>query len=182
MLVLLGLVVNFFRNPVRIPVQDPHALLAPCDGEVVVVEALEAQHSPTGTACRQISIFMSPLNVHVCRSPYSGRVKVCRYHPGKFLVAWNPKSSTDNEHTYLVVENGPRVVAFKQIAGALARRIKCYVKPGDGLVAGQEFGFISFGSRMDVFVPLDVEITVDLKTRTIGGQTVLGRWKPASAS
>lgn len=168
--------VNFFRHPHRVVQACENEILAPCDGKVVVIEKVyEPIHFKDERL--QVSIFMSPLDVHVNRSPVSGRVTVARYFPGKYLVAWHPKSSSENEQTFFVVENERAVVAFKQIAGILARRIKWYVKEGDLLLQGQEFGFIKFGSRMDVFLPLDAQVVVRLGQRTKGGVTVVGRLK-----
>jgi phosphatidylserine decarboxylase len=117
---------------------------------------------------------MSPINVHVNRNPISGIVKFFKYHPGLFLVAWHPKSSTENERTTVVVENENGVeILFRQIAGALAKRIVWYVKEGDKVVQGEDFGFIKFGSRVDIFLPLDAKILVNLEDRPIGGETVI---------
>jgi len=122
----------------------------------------------------QISVFMSPFNVHVNRNPIGGLVKYFKYHPGLYLVAWHPKSSTENERTTVVVKTqGGTEVLFRQIAGALARRIKWYVKEGDKLDQGQEFGFIKFGSRVDIYLPLDVKVKVNINDVTTGGETVI---------
>jgi phosphatidylserine decarboxylase len=148
--------------------------VAPCDGKVVVIEATR-EDEVFKEEVRQISIFMSPLNVHVNRYPIGGEVEYAKYHPGKYLVAWHPKSSTENERTTVVVaQNGVRIL-FRQIAGALARRIVLYAKEGDKASTGGEMGFIKFGSRMDIFVPLDAEIAVDLNQKTVGGKTVIAR-------
>lgn len=174
-LILLLIVLQFFRNPNRIPDSDMHhtAVIAPADGKVVVIEETEEPEYLQGRAL-QVSIFMSPVNVHVNRAPVSGQVSYYKYHPGKYLVAWHPKSSTENERTSLAIrtENGSQVF-LRQIAGALARRIVCYARPGNQLSAAQEFGFIKFGSRVDVFLPLGTEINVKLGDKTIGGRTVL---------
>ncbi len=168
------LVLNFFRNPEIQVEQNINHIVAPCDGKVVVIEEVfEPLYFKKNM--RQISIFMSPLNVHVNRTPIAGKVVHCEYYPGKFLVAFHPKSSTENEQTFLVMENEKVSVGFKQIAGAVARRIKWYVKPGDLLEQGQEFGFIKFGSRMDIFVPLDAQVQVELNQITWGGKTVLAK-------
>lgn len=168
------LVLNFFRNPEIHVEENIHHILAPCDGKVVVIEEV---FEPTyfKKNMMQISIFMSPLNVHVNRTPIAGKVVHCEYYPGKFMVAFHPKSSTENEQTYLVMQNPKVSVGFKQIAGAVARRIKCYVNKGDLLEQGQEFGFIKFGSRMDVFVPLEAQIQVKLNQITWGGRTILAK-------
>ncbi|MCZ2356787.1 MAG: phosphatidylserine decarboxylase family protein [Bacteroidia bacterium] len=171
-LVLTGLVLNFFRNPTRTVVQNPKHILAPCDGKVVVLE--EVMDSVfLNQKVRQISIFMSPLNVHVNRNPISGVVKFFQYYPGEYLVAWHPKSSEKNERTYAVVENQLMQVAYKQIAGAVARRICYYIKTGDTVQQGAEFGFIKFGSRMDILIPLHATVKVNLNEKTVGGQTIL---------
>ena len=148
-------------------------MLAPADGKVVVIE--EAEEKEYFHERRlQISIFMSPINVHVNRSPVAGVVKYFKYHAGKYLVAWHPKSSSDNERTTVVVEipDGPEVL-FRQIAGAMARRIKWYINEGDRVQQGAEFGFIKFGSRVDVFLPLGAEVKVSVGDKTKGGRTVL---------
>lgn len=170
-IILYVLVLQFFRIPnIKIPVNDKH-VLAPADGKVVVIEkTVEQEHFNEERI--QVSIFMSPLNVHVNRSPVSGIIKYFKYHPGKFLLAWNPKASEDNERTTLVLEmqNGAEILV-RQIAGFLARRIKWYVKEENQLGQGQEFGFIKFGSRVDVFLPTDAKILVENGTKTKGGIT-----------
>lgn len=171
--VLYLLVLQFFRNPVfTISKNDKH-VLAPADGKVVVIEEAE-ETEYLESRRRQISIFMSPVNVHVNRMPVGGTISYYRYHAGKYLVAWHPKSSTENERTTVAarMKNGTEVL-FRQIAGALARRIKCYVKEGQPLEQGQEFGFIKFGSRVDVFLPLDAKVTVSMGQITKGGRTVI---------
>jgi phosphatidylserine decarboxylase len=170
--VFILLVFNFFRNPDVHVEENIEHILAPCDGKVVVIEEVfEPLYFKKNM--KQISIFMSPLNVHVNRTPIGGKVVHCNYHPGKFLVAFHPKSSTENEQTYIVMENEKVSVGFKQIAGAVARRIKWYVKIGDTLKQGQEFGFIKFGSRMDIFIPLEAQVQVHLNQITQGGRTIL---------
>lgn len=172
-LIFNGLILNFFRTPkVNIPVGESN-ILSPCNGKVVVIE--EVFESKYFNEKRiQISVFMSPLDVHVNRSPTRGKIIKSEYYPGKFLVAWHPKSSEENEQTFFVVENPKFSVAFKQIAGALARRICWYVKEGDSMQEGQEFGFIRFGSRMDILVPVNTEIKVQLGQKVTGGETILG--------
>jgi phosphatidylserine decarboxylase len=169
-LVLIGLIFNFFRNPAIVPTIQDNAIVSPCDGKVVVIEEV---FDPVyfKAKVRQISIFMSPLNVHVNRNPISGRVKWFRYMPGLFLVAWHPKSSTDNEMTYTILENERWTVGFKQIAGAVARRICWYIKEGDDVKQSAEMGFIKFGSRVDLMIPLDAEIKVKLDEVVFGGTT-----------
>lgn len=173
---LLVTVLQFFRNPKRTISMDENTIIAPADGKVVVIE--EVTDSEYFNAKRlQISIFMSPVNVHVNRFPISGIVKYVKYHAGLYLVAWHPKSSTDNERTTVVVEhpNGKSVL-FRQIAGALARRIVYYCKEGDKAAQGSEFGFIKFGSRVDLLLPTDVKVEVDLNQKVVGGRTVIARF------
>lgn len=168
---------QFFRSPLRHILLHDDLIIAPADGKVVVIEDV---HEPEyfNDVRKQISIFMSPINVHITRNPVSGVVKFFRYHPGKYLVAWHPKSSTKNERTTVVVEStaGPEVL-FRQIAGAMARRIVWYVDVDDEVTQGEEFGFIKFGSRVDIFVPVDTEINVQLGEKTKGGITVIGKLK-----
>ncbi|MCS7074601.1 MAG: phosphatidylserine decarboxylase family protein [Bacteroidia bacterium] len=171
-LVFLLLILNFFRNPTITILTNEKHILAPCDGKVVVIEEV-FEPKFFQAKVRQVSIFMSPLNVHVNRNPVSGIVVVSQYLPGKYLVAWHPKSSEENEQTFIVVQNDRLSVAYKQIAGALARRICCYLKEGDSVEQGQEFGFIKFGSRMDILFPLNCEVKVQLEQKTTGGQTVI---------
>jgi phosphatidylserine decarboxylase len=148
-------------------------VIAPADGKVVVIEDVEEKEYFKGKR-KQISIFMSPLNVHVTRYPVSGRVKYSQYHPGKYLVAWHPKSSEDNERTSIVVDNKALgEVMYRQVAGAVARRIVNYAKVGQQVVQGTDAGFIKFGSRLDIFVPLDFKIRVGLNEAVRGGETVI---------
>jgi phosphatidylserine decarboxylase len=166
-------ILQFFRNPLFSIDKGDKTVLAPADGKVVVIEeTIETEYLKSKR--RQISIFMSPMNVHVNRMPVGGTISYYKYHEGKYLVAWHPKSSTENERTTVVAKTGNGTeVLFRQIAGALARRIKCYVKEGQPLEQGQEFGFIKFGSRVDVFLPLDAKITVKVGDITKGGRTVI---------
>jgi phosphatidylserine decarboxylase len=167
------LIVQFFRNPIFEITQNTKHVLAPADGKVVVIEETEEQEYFKSRK-KQISIFMSPVNVHVNRAPVAGVISFFKYHPGKYLVAWHPKSSTENERTTVAVrmQNGAEVV-FRQIAGALARRIKWYIKEGQKIEQGQEFGFIKFGSRVDIFLPLEAKITVKVGDITKGGRTII---------
>jgi len=167
------LILQFFRNPVFDITANTKHVLAPADGKVVVIEETE-EPEYFKTRKKQISIFMSPVNVHVNRSPVAGVISFFKYHPGKYLVAWHPKSSTENERTTVAVrmQDGAEVV-FRQIAGALARRIKWYIKEGQAIEQGQEFGFIKFGSRVDIFLPLDAKITVKIGDITKGGRTII---------
>lgn len=171
-LVLFGLIVNFFRNPeVQVSRNDQH-VLCPCDGKVVVIEeVLDTVYFHDKVL--QISVFMSPLNVHVNRNPIGGEVKFCEYYPGKFLVAFDPKSSELNERTYVVTDNGRVQIGYKQIAGYVARRICCYIKKGDRVQQGEEYGFIRFGSRIDILLPLTAAVKVKLGDITKAGVTVL---------
>lgn len=173
----LILILQFFRDPKRKTVLNDDHIVAPVDGKVVVIEeVIETEYF--NEPRRQISIFMSPLNVHVTRYALSGKVLFSKYHPGKYLVAWHPKSSTDNERTTIVVENenvGP--VLYRQIAGALARRIVNYAKEGQQVIQGDDAGFIKFGSRVDIFVPLDMQVEVALDQKTRGGETVIASRK-----
>lgn len=170
---ILFLIVYFFRIPNRKFTFDDNAIIAPADGKVVVIEEV-FEDECLQKKCRQISIFMSPVNVHVNRYPVSGTVKYSKYHPGKYLVAWHPKSSTENERTTVVVETeNKEQILFRQIAGALARRIKCYAKPNTPICQTDEFGFIKFGSRVDIFIPLDYVVKVNIGEKTQGGTTII---------
>ncbi len=180
--ILLGLsllffvmVVQFFRNPSRNTPKGEGLIIAPADGKVVVIETVE-EGEYFKDQRKQISIFMSPVNVHVNRAPVTGKVLYQKYFPGKYLVAWHPKSSTENERTTVVMEEQGKQILFRQIAGALARRIVCYVKPGHVLEKGDEYGFIKFGSRIDLYLPLDAEILVELDQKTVGGETIIAKW------
>ncbi|MBC8053585.1 MAG: phosphatidylserine decarboxylase family protein [Sphingobacteriaceae bacterium] len=169
-------ILQFFRSPSRKWSQNDGHIICPADGKVVVIEeTTESEYFKDKRL--QVSIFMSPINVHVNRNPISGIVKFVKYHKGKYLVAWDPKSSTDNERTTIVVENKEGVpVLFRQIAGALARRIVWYVKEGDEVKQGDQFGFIKFGSRVDVFLPVGTKINVKIGDTVKGGITVLGEF------
>ena len=167
------LILQFFRNPIFDITKGEKSVLAPADGKVVVIEETDENEYLKGRR-KQVSIFMSPVNVHVNRMPVGGTISFYKYHPGKYLVAWHPKSSTENERTTVAVKTKEGVeILFRQIAGALARRIKCYVKEGQVLEQGQEFGFIKFGSRVDIFLPLDAKIMVKIGDITKGGRTVI---------
>jgi len=181
--VLLGsvifylIILQFFRNPIITLPNEDGVVFAPADGKVVVIEeTMEDEYLKEKRI--QVSIFMSPINVHINRSPVKGVVEYFKYHPGKYLVAWHPKSSTENERTTMVIkdQNGTKILV-RQIAGALARRIKWYVSPGSELAQGGEFGFIKFGSRVDMFLPLGTEILVSLDQKTKGGRTPIARLK-----
>ncbi len=167
------LILQFFRNPIFEIKRNEKQVLAPADGKVVVIEEAE-ETEYLKSRHKQISIFMSPVNVHVNRMPVGGSISYAKYHAGKYLVAWHPKSSTENERTTIVakMKNGNEIL-FRQIAGALARRIKYYVKEGQPMQQGDEFGFIKFGSRVDVFLPLDSKVNVAIGEVTKGGRTVI---------
>ncbi|QJX46902.1 phosphatidylserine decarboxylase family protein [Hymenobacter taeanensis] len=173
---------QFFRSPARRLFTHEDLVIAPADGKVVVIEDV---HEPEyfDDVRKQISIFMSPINVHITRNPISGIVRYFKYHPGNYLVAWHPKSSTKNERTTVVVESeaGPFVL-FRQIAGAMARRIVWYVNEGDEVSQGEEFGFIKFGSRVDIFVPVDTEVKVQMGEKVKGGQTIIAQLKTETTS
>lgn len=167
-------VLQFFRNPKRNFGYNDKQLICPADGKVVVIEETEEGEYFKDKRL-QVSIFMSPVNVHINRNPMSGVVKFFKYHPGKYLAAWNPKSSTENERTTVVVEHASGLtILYRQIAGALARRIVWYVKEGDPVEQSKEFGFIKFGSRVDIFLPIGTKINVELNQMVKGGITVLG--------
>lgn len=174
---LLITMLQFFRSPNRtIEINENH-IIAPADGKVVVIEEVtEIEYFNDKRI--QISIFMSPLNVHINRYPIAGIVKYSKYHPGLFLVAWHPKSSTDNERTTIVVKhkNGQEIL-FRQIAGAMARRIVNYAKEGDEAVQGDEFGFIKFGSRVDLLLPTNIKVKVALEQKVKGRQTVIATFE-----
>lgn len=175
LLVFYILILQFFRNPKRNTKIDASAIIAPADGKVVVIEKVN-EPEYFKKECTQISIFMSPLNVHVNRYPISGEVVYEKYYKGKYLVAWHPKSSTENERTTVVVKGVKGEVLFRQIAGAVARRIVKYSRTGDQAKQGEDFGFIKFGSRVDVFIPNDCNINVKLDAIVKGGETILATY------
>jgi phosphatidylserine decarboxylase len=170
---LLITVLQFFRNPKRTVEINENHIVAPVDGKVVVIEEVyESEYFKDKRI--QVSIFMSPINVHVTRYGLSGIVKFSKYHPGKFLVAWHPKASEENERTTVVIENKTfGAILYRQIAGALARRIVNYAQEGMQVVQGTDAGFIKFGSRVDVFLPLGTPINVVLNQKAIGGKTII---------
>jgi phosphatidylserine decarboxylase len=171
--VLLIIILQFFRNPKRTVITNDNQILAPVDGKVVVIEEVyEGEFFKDKRI--QVSIFMSPINVHVTRYALSGIVKFSKYHPGKFLVAWHPKASEENERTTVVIENKTfGAVLYRQIAGALARRIVNYAEEGMQVIQGEDAGFIKFGSRVDLFLPLGTPINVVLNQKAMGGKTVI---------
>ncbi|HZH95697.1 MAG TPA: phosphatidylserine decarboxylase family protein [Flavisolibacter sp.] len=168
-------ILSFFRIPKRVHAEGEDFIVAPCDGTVVVIEEVQPDEYFTDKRL-QLSIFMSPLNVHVNRNPVTGEVAYSKYHKGKYLVAWHPKSSTDNERHSVVYRQHGKEMLVKQIAGALAKRIVNYLKPGDQVVQGAEMGFIKFGSRVDLLLPLNAQIDVKINQKVKGGVTVLGKW------
>ena len=169
----LIIILQFFRNPKRVAPLNDNVLVAPVDGKVVVIEEVEEPEYFKGKRL-QVSIFMSPINVHVTRYAMSGVVKYSKYHPGKYLVAWHPKASTENERTSIVVNNKSfGDVLYRQIAGALAKRIVNYAKVGDKTIQGADAGFIKFGSRVDLFLPLGTKLNVSLGDKVKGGVQVI---------
>ena len=174
-IVVAVLVIQFFRVPIRKAAFESNDVLCPADGKIVVIEETEETEYFKDKRI-QVSIFMSPLNVHANFHPISGTVKYVKYHSGKYLVAWHPKSSTENERSTLVTQhaNGTEVL-FRQIAGAVARRIIFYPEEGQEVVSGSEFGFIKFGSRIDVFLPLDAKINVKIGDKVKGIKTLLAQ-------
>ena len=172
-LIVLILILQFFRNPKRTVNLNFNDILSPVDGKVVVIEEVE-ETEYFNDKRRQVSIFMSPTNVHVTRYPASGAIKYSKYHPGKYLVAWHPKSSTENERTTVVI-NTPKFgdILYRQIAGAMARRIVNYAEEGKSAQQGEDAGFIKFGSRVDVFLPLDCAVTVKLNQKVFGAKTCI---------
>lgn len=171
----IGFTFSFFRNPKR-TVSNPgnNPILAPADGEIVVIEKIfEPEYFHDERI--QISIFMSPLNVHVNRYPTNGIIEYVKYHPGKHFVAWHPKSSTKNERSTIVINNGIQPILLRQIAGAMARRIVTYAKVDDQVLQGRDLGFIKFGSRVDLFLPLNTQIDVEIGQAVRGNETIIGR-------
>jgi len=174
-LILLIFIISFFRIPQRKYTIDENAILAPADGKIVAIEEIQADEYFTDHRL-QVSIFMSPLNVHVNRNPVSGEVAYAQYHSGKYLVAWHPKSSTDNERHTTVYRNNEKEILVKQIAGALAKRIVNYLQVGQKAEQAAEMGFIKFGSRVDVLLPLHVKLKVKIGDSAKGGVTVIATW------
>lgn len=172
-ILLLLAILQFFRNPRRLVLRNFDEVLAPADGKVVAIEEVEENEYFRGKRI-QVSIFMSPVNVHVTRYPVSGRVKYSKYHPGKYKVAWHPKSSEENERTTVVIGT-PKFgdIMYRQIAGALARRIVNYAEVGENVQQGDDAGFIKFGSRLDLLLPVDCYITVKLNQKVVGAKTCI---------
>lgn len=167
---------QFFRNPKRSTPIDESKVYSPADGKVVIIkEVFEKEYFKDQRI--QVSIFMSPLNVHCNRNPISGIVSYFKYHPGKYLVAWHPKSSELNERNTVVTKHKDgQELLYRQIAGAVARRIVCYVDKGDSVTQGEEYGFIKFGSRVDLFFPIGTKINLELGQKTVAGETVIAEW------
>lgn len=167
---------SFFRNPVRIiPEKSPNILYAPADGKIVVNEnTFESGY--LGQEARMVSIFMSPLNVHVNRHPIDGVILHSEHHEGKFLPAWDPKASTENERTTVAYQTTHGTIVLRQIAGALAKRIVCYAKKGESVKQGDEMGFIKFGSRVDIYLPLDAQVMAAIGDKVEGNRTVIAKW------
>ncbi|WP_298480718.1 phosphatidylserine decarboxylase family protein [uncultured Maribacter sp.] len=172
-IIILILILQFFRNPKRNANKSFDEILSPVDGKVVVIEEVEENEYFKGKR-KQVSIFMSPVNVHVTRYPASGSIKYSKYHPGKYLVAWHPKASEENERTTVVI-NTPKFgdILYRQVAGALARRIVNYAEKGESVQQGDDAGFIKFGSRVDLYLPLDCAITVKLNQKVKGAETCI---------
>jgi phosphatidylserine decarboxylase len=174
-LFLFLFIISFFRVPNRVLTINDNAIVSPADGKVVVIEEIVDEEYFKGK-CLQISVFMSPANVHQNRHPMDGEVVYNQYHKGKYLVAWHPKSSTENERWSVAVKNDKGTILYKQIAGALAKRICNYTKVGDKAKQTDEYGFIKFGSRVDVLMPLSVKTKVQLNEVVKGGVTILAEW------
>lgn len=176
-LVFFILILQFFRNPKRNTQANKKQALSPVDGKVVVIEEVMENEFFKDKRI-QVSVFMSPLNVHVTRYPTSGTISYSKYHPGKYLVAWHPKASEENERTTVVVENeGFGKVLYRQVAGALAKRIVNYATPNATVQQGNDSGFIKFGSRVDLFLPLDADIKVELNQKVRGGESIIAEMK-----
>jgi phosphatidylserine decarboxylase len=172
LLVLSGFLLFFFRDPDRVHNAPPSAVLSPADGRVMVAGAPTGEATPAGR-WQQISIFLSPMDVHVNRIPVSGRVTRVEYHPGRFLAAYKKESGDLNERSEITVDHDGQPIVFRQIVGVLARRVVCRTREGADVKAGERFGVMKFGSRMDVFVPLDATIHVRVGQMVVGGVTVI---------
>ncbi len=176
-IVLIGLTLNFFRNPLRtIPKLDNNLIYSPADGHVVVMEEVEETEYFKDRRL-QLSIFMSIYDVHANKMPIGGKIAYYKYHDGKYLLAKHPKSSSENERNTVVVQYGENKLLFRQIAGAVARRIRAYIQEGDTVEQGQEMGFIKFGSRVDLFFPLDAKIDVKIGDKVTAGISLIGRFQ-----
>lgn len=171
--IVLILILQFFRNPKRVTTKDDAQVIAPVDGKVVVIEEVfEKEYFKDKRL--QVSIFMSPINVHITRYAIGGLVKYSKYHPGKYLVAWHPKASEENERTSIVVENPTYgSILYRQVAGAMAKRIVNYAEVGMEVVQGEDAGFIKFGSRVDLYLPLDTKLNIKLNQKVKGGVDII---------
>jgi phosphatidylserine decarboxylase len=172
LVVLTGFLLYFFRDPDRVSPQDPALVLSPADGRVLVAGAADPGAAPPGS-WKQISIFLSPMDVHVNRSPVSGRVTKVDFRRGRYLPAYHHDAATTNERSEVWVDHRGASVVFRQIVGILARRVVCRVKPGSELKAGERFGIMKFGSRMDVFLPAGADLRVSVGDKVVGGETVI---------
>lgn len=176
LLVFWFFIVSFFREPRRVHIHDNDLVFSPCDGRVVVTELVRDEEYFNGEECMQVSIFMGITNVHINWFPVGGLVKYFKYHPGRFLVAWHPKSSTENERTTTVVETPSGVeVLFRQIAGVVARRVVSYIRVGERVEQNSVCGFIKFGSRIDILLPKDAKLLVEIGDKVVGTQTPIAR-------
>ena len=171
-IIYLFIILQFFRNPIRKIIENDKHIYAPADGKIVVINKVNEDEF-FNDKMMQISIFMSPINVHVNRYPISGEIIYAKHHPGKYLVAWHPKSSKKNEHTSIVVKNQKTTIMFRQIAGYIARRIIMYSKKGNYANQGDDFGFIKFGSRVDLFLPLNAKLNISLGEKVTGNKTII---------
>lgn len=172
----LCIILQFFRNPTRKSVADDTTVVSPVDGKVVVIEKVHDKEYFKGERM-MISVFMSPINVHATRYPIAGKIAYSKYHPGKYLVAWHPKASEENERTTVVIDHkNKKQVMYRQIAGALAKRIMNYAKEGEHALQGEESGFIKFGSRVDVYLPTDAKIEVELNQKVTGASSILAKF------
>jgi len=175
-IVILLLILQFFRNPVRNTIINEKHIISPVDGKVVNIKKVYEKEYFKDERL-QVSIFMSPLNVHVTRYPISGKVNFSKYHPGEYLVAWHPKSSEKNERTTIVLENEiVGEILYRQIAGALARRIVNYAEVGENVTQGKDAGFIKFGSRVDLFLPVDSSLNIEINQHLRGGEDIISEF------
>lgn len=176
LIIILLLILQFFRNPRRHTLKNDTKIISPADGKIVIIKKVtETEYFKK--KCLQISIFMSPINVHVTRYPIGGKIVYSKYHPGKYLFAWHPKSSEKNERTTIVVENKKiGKILYRQIAGALARRIVNYAKTNETAIQGEDAGFIKFGSRIDLFLPINCKINVNLNEKVRGGESIIAEF------
>ena len=175
-ILILLLILQFFRNPVRNTIINEKHVISPVDGKVVNIEKVYEKEYFKDERL-QVSIFMSPFNVHVTRYPISGKVNFSKYHPGEYLVAWHPKSSEKNERTTIVLENEVvGEILYRQIAGALARRIVNYAEVGENVTQGKDAGFIKFGSRVDLFLPVDSILNIEINQHIRGGEDIISEF------